>query len=93
LVNTVQVRLTKAEVAMLKVLLTHTVKELEQIDAKFAGPEGQHLMSTLDAAAAAGGGATRALSAAPYEKEDAEEAAELPQPQAVSTFQILYHFS
>ena len=75
---------------MLKVLLTHTIKELERIDSKFGGPEGQHLMSALDAAAAGGGGgAVRALSAAPYAKEDAEEVAELPQAQAVGDLSVI----
>jgi hypothetical protein len=95
LVHSIQVKLTKAEVAMLKVLLTHTVKELERIDSKFAGPEGQHLMSALDAAAGGGGGggATRALSAAPYAKDEAEDAAELPQLQAVSLATVYLFFS
>jgi hypothetical protein len=85
-----QVRLTKKEVLLIKLLLNHTMKELKHIDGVFAGPDSQKLMSTLEAATAgheksAGGsrGSVRSLSAAAYPKTEPEEVATLPQMRGV----------
>jgi hypothetical protein len=82
-----QVRLTKKEVLLIKLLLNHTMKELKHIDGVFAGPDSQKLMSTLEAATAGhekgGRGSVRSLSAAAYPKTEPEEVATLPQMRGV----------
>lgn len=83
---------------MIKLLLNHTMNEVKYMDSVFGGPEGQKLMRALDAATTGAGSSSggkegsgkggsgasvRSLSAAAYDKVEAEEVASLPQMKGV----------